>query len=85
MLSNNSSDKTLCPHSMVLNPGLLHQQPRKKVTLREAITVNNNKTRESKMSKKLLAASVLGVDNPQLTKLQGFNRTVTTCTGTTMK
>ena len=70
---------------MALDLGLLLQQPHKQVALREAITVNNNKTKESKRSKKSLAASVLGVDNPQQTKLQGLNRTTTTVADTTVK
>ena len=66
--------------------GLSRQQHHKQVALREAITVNNNnKTKETKRSKKLLAANVLGVDNPQLIKLQGTNKTATTAADTTMK
>ena len=50
------------------------------------ITVNNNnKTEETKRSKKSLAVSVPEEDNPQLTKLQGTNRTVTIVTATTTK
>ena len=67
------------------DPGLSRQQQHKQVALREAITVNNNKTKESKRSKKLPATSVLGVDNPQLIKLQGTNKTATTAADTTMK
>ena len=85
MLSNNSSDKILCPHSMEPDPGLSRQQQHKQVALREAITVNNNKTKESKRRKKLPVTSVLGVDNPQLIKLQGTNKTATTAADTTMK
>ena len=51
-----------------------------------AITINNNnKTEETKRSKKSLAANVLGEDNPLQTKFQGFNRTATTTAATTMK
>jgi hypothetical protein len=59
-------------------------QLHKQVALQEAVIVNN-KTKESKRSKKWLAASVLGVDNPQLIKLQETNKTATTATDTTMR
>ena len=51
------------------DPGLSRQQHHKQVALREAITVNNNTTEETKRSKKSLAANILGVDYPQQTKL----------------
>ena len=81
---NNSSDNIPYPQYEVHDPGPPRQQLRKQATPREATAVSN-KIQEIKRSKKSLAANVLGVDNPQQTKLQGLNRTTTTVVDTTVK
>jgi len=75
MRLNNSSDKTPCPQYAVHHPGRRHQQLRKQVAPRAATVVNSN-IKETKKSKRSLAANVLGVDNPQPIKLQEINRTM---------
>ena len=74
MRLNNSSDKTPCPQYAVHHPGLRHQQLRKQAAPQVATVVNSN-IKEIKKCKRSLAASVLGVDNPQPSKLQEINRT----------
>ena len=73
---NNSNDKIPCPQYAVHHPGPRHQQLRKQVAPRAATVVNSN-IKETKKSKRSLAASGPGVDNLQLTKIQGTNQITT--------